>query len=57
MKIVVLWTDATVWALLACAIAYGVMVLRNPGLRANWRKVFRDAPAAARGGSAGCRRP
>jgi peptide/nickel transport system permease protein len=49
MKIVVLWTDATVWALLACAIAYGVMVLRNPGLRANWRKVFRDAPALCSG--------
>jgi peptide/nickel transport system permease protein len=49
MKIVVLWTDVTVWALLAAAIAYGVMVLRNPGLRANWRKVFRDAPALSSG--------
>ena len=29
MKIVVLWTDVTVWVLLAGAIAYAAMVLRN----------------------------
>jgi len=45
MKLVVLWTDATVWALVACAVAYGLLVLRTPNLRASWRKVFRDAPA------------
>jgi len=45
MKLVVLWTDATVWALVACAVAYAALVLRTPNLRASWRKVFRDAPA------------
>jgi peptide/nickel transport system permease protein len=49
MKIVVLWTDVAVWLLLACAIAYAAMVLRNPHLRASWRKVFRDAPALCAG--------
>ena len=49
MKIVMLWTDVAVWVLLACAIAYAAMVLRNPNLRANWRKVFRDAPALCAG--------
>jgi peptide/nickel transport system permease protein len=49
MKIVVLWTDAAIWVLLACAVAYAAMVLRNPNLRASWRKVFRDAPALCAG--------
>ena len=44
-RFVMLWTDATVWALVAFTIGYGVMVGRSPNLKANWRKVFRDAPA------------
>ncbi len=44
-KIVLLWTDASVWLLMLALIAYVVAVLRQPNLSANWRKVFRDAPA------------
>jgi len=44
-KFVLLWTDATVWLLVAFMIAYAVMVARSPNLKASWRKVFRDAPA------------
>lgn len=46
-KIVVLWTDAAVWSLAVALLAYIVVVVRNPGLSANWRKVFRDGPALA----------
>ena len=44
-KFVLLWTDSTVWALVAFMVAYAVMVARSPNLKASWRKVFRDAPA------------
>ncbi|MBK9364603.1 MAG: ABC transporter permease [Rubrivivax sp.] len=44
-KIVVLWTDAALWLLTAALVAYVVFVWRRPNLRANWRKVFMDAPA------------
>ncbi|MCK9686482.1 ABC transporter permease [Scleromatobacter humisilvae] len=44
-KFVLLWTDSTVWALVAFTIAYAAMVARSPNLKASWRKVFRDAPA------------
>ena len=44
-KYVLLWTDATTWALILCMIAYAVVVVRSPNLKASWRKVFRDAPA------------
>ncbi len=46
-KFVILWTDAAIWLLVAALVAYAVVVLRSPGLRSNWRKVFRDAPALA----------
>ena len=46
-KFVLLWTDGAIWLLLAALIAYAVMVLRRPQLRANWSKVFRDAAALA----------
>jgi len=46
-KFVLLWTDASIWLLLAALVAYGVMVLRKPQWAANWGKVFRDAPALA----------
>lgn len=46
-KIVILWTDAAIWLLLAAMIGYLWLVLRKPQLKANWRKVFHDAPALA----------
>ena len=46
-KIVLLWTDVAMWLLLAAIVVYVVIVIRDPGLRATWRKVFRDAPALA----------
>jgi peptide/nickel transport system permease protein len=46
-KLVVLWTDAAIWLLVALLLAYAVLVLRRPQLSANWSKVFRDAPALA----------
>ncbi|MDO9075024.1 MAG: ABC transporter permease [Rubrivivax sp.] len=46
-KFVLLWTDASIWLLLAALVAYGVMVLRKPQLAASWGRVFRDAPALA----------
>ena len=44
-KFVLLWTDAAIWLLLLALVVYAVVVLRSPGLSANWRKVFRDAAA------------
>jgi peptide/nickel transport system permease protein len=44
-KFVLLWTDAAMWLLAVALVAYGVMVVRRPGLAANWRKVFGDAAA------------
>jgi peptide/nickel transport system permease protein len=44
-KLVPLWTDVAVWLLVASAAAYAMVVMRSPSLRANWRKVFRDAGA------------
>ena len=44
-KFVLLWTDATTWALILCVLAYGFVVSRSPNLKASWRKVFREAPA------------
>jgi peptide/nickel transport system permease protein len=46
-KFVLLWTDAALWLLVAAAVAYVLHVRRRPNLRANWRKVFADAPALA----------
>ncbi|MDP2006607.1 MAG: ABC transporter permease, partial [Rubrivivax sp.] len=46
-KFVLLWTDASIWLLVAALVAYVVMVLRKPQLAANWGRVFRDAPALA----------
>ena len=45
-KIVILWTDVALWALLVAVLAYGRRVLVHEQLRATWRKVGRDAPAA-----------
>ena len=47
MKFVVLWTDVVVWLLLLLTLGYAWLVSRSPALKANWRKVFGDAPALA----------
>jgi peptide/nickel transport system permease protein len=44
-KFVLLWTDAAIWTLVTALAAYAVLVVRQPQLAANWRKVFHDAPA------------
>jgi peptide/nickel transport system permease protein len=46
-KLVLLWTDAAVWLLVAALLVYAIHVRRTPNLAANWRKVFGDAPALA----------
>ncbi len=46
-KFVPLWTDVAIWALVAAMVAYALYVRRQPNLAANWRKVFRNAPALA----------
>jgi peptide/nickel transport system permease protein len=44
-KLVVLWTDAALWALALALAVYFRHVARTPNLRAVWGKVLRDAPA------------
>lgn len=44
-KFVLLWTDVSVWLLVAALLVYCVVVARSPALSANWSKVFRGAPA------------
>jgi peptide/nickel transport system permease protein len=44
-KFVLLWTDVSMWLLVVAVVAYALFVLGRPNLRANWRKVFIDAPA------------
>lgn len=44
-KLVFLATDIALWALLVGLALYAWYVRRTPSLRANWRAVFRDAPA------------
>jgi peptide/nickel transport system permease protein len=47
-KIVVLWTDYVVYALLITSVFYILHVRRDLNLRATWRKVFREpAPMCA----------
>jgi peptide/nickel transport system permease protein len=46
-KFVLLWTDVSVWLLVAALVVYFVTVARSSGLAANWRKVFGDAAAMA----------
>ncbi len=48
-KLVLLWTDAAMWAMALALLAYVVLVLRRPGLRANWTRVFADPAALAAG--------
>ncbi|ODU09205.1 MAG: peptide ABC transporter permease [Rubrivivax sp. SCN 71-131] len=44
-KFVLLWTDGAIWLLAVALLAYVVFAWRRPNLRANWRKVFMDAPS------------
>ena len=46
-KLVLLWTDVAMWLMVAALAFYVLLVLRRPGLRASWTKVFADAPALA----------
>jgi peptide/nickel transport system permease protein len=41
-KIVILWTDYVIYALLIAAVFYIVKIRRDGNLRATWRKVFRE---------------
>jgi peptide/nickel transport system permease protein len=44
-KFVLLWTDVVLFLLLLSLVWYVWHVRRTPNLRANWTKVFADAPA------------
>ncbi|HPO20676.1 MAG TPA: ABC transporter permease, partial [Rubrivivax sp.] len=44
-KLVLLWTDAAMWAMALALLGYVLLLRRRPGLRANWARVFAD-PAA-----------
>jgi peptide/nickel transport system permease protein len=46
-KLVMLWTDAAIWALVLAIAVYAVAMLRRPDRAASWQRVFRDAPALA----------
>lgn len=48
-KIVVLWTDAALWAMFAALVLYGVRLVRRPHLRANWQRVLRNPAALSAG--------
>lgn len=47
-KLVLLWTDAAVWLIVAGVLRYVTVVRRRPELRATWRQVFAaSAPMAS----------
>jgi peptide/nickel transport system permease protein len=48
-KIVLLWTDVVLYAMLAAVVWYCVRVRVNENLRANWLKVLRDPAALCAG--------
>ena len=48
-KLILLWTDAVLWAMVAVLVWYGWRVKINPNLRANWLKVARDPAALCAG--------
>ena len=41
-KIVFLWTDLVLWAMVLALAVYGWRIARSPNLRATWMKVLRD---------------
>jgi peptide/nickel transport system permease protein len=46
-KLVLLWTDVSVWLLVLALLAYALYVRRQPNLAGTWRKVFADSAALA----------
>ena len=44
-KIIFLWTDIALFALLLVVLAYAWHVSRSPALRATWARVARNTPA------------
>ena len=46
-KLVILWTDVALWAMVACLAAYGLRVRRLATLRDTWARVLRDPVAAS----------
>jgi len=46
-KLVLLWTDAAIWALVLAGVLYAFAARRSATLAANWRRVFRDPAAMA----------
>ena len=48
-KLVLLWTDAALWAMVAALFAYGLRIRSQPHLRATWARVLRDPVAASAG--------
>jgi peptide/nickel transport system permease protein len=44
-KIIFLWTDIALFALLLAVLAYAWHVSRSPALRATWARVARNTPA------------
>jgi len=46
-KIVVLWTDAAMWLMVAALLGYAWLLRRRPGLAADWRRVLADPAALA----------
>ena len=47
MKPVLLWTDVSLWLVVAAVVVYGVRVAKNDQLRGTWARVFNDGPAVA----------
>jgi peptide/nickel transport system permease protein len=48
-KIVLLWTDVALWAMLAVLLGYGLRIRGHATLRATWLRVLRDPVAASAG--------
>ena len=46
-KFVLLWTDTSIWLLVAAFVAYVLYARRQPNLATTWRKVFGDKAALA----------
>ena len=46
-KLVILWTDVALWAMVACLVAYGLRIRRLPALGDTWARVLRDPVAAS----------
>lgn len=49
MQLVWLWTDVALWLMTVVAVGYAWRVRSQPGLRAQWRRVWQDPVAASAG--------